>query len=202
MNGEEYEANTISNFQRSIQRFLSDNKSQLNILRDKEFEMSRQVLAAKRKRLANKAGKENKQMRLAVSRKNKKRTNCLNADSLVCLDQKSSREPCGGFWHSTLASGRETKAVSCVGAILNSKQILAVAKCLSGYVNEAQKTRNGQGNSHQRSFQPKIYATGQERCPVKYYKTFKSHRPVEMNTADAPFFLAVRHGNRHKDNNI
>ena len=28
------------------------------------------------------------------------------------------------------------------------------------------------------------------------------HRPVEMNTADAPIFLAVRHGNRHKDNNI
>ncbi len=23
-----------------------------------------------------------------------------------------------------------------------------------------------------------------------------------MNTADAPFFLAVKHGNRHKDNNI
>jgi hypothetical protein len=64
------------------------------------------------------------------------------------------------------------------------------------------KTRNGQENGHQRSFQPKIYATGSERCPVEYYKAFKSHRPVEMNIADAPFFLAVRHGNRHQNNNI
>ena len=54
-NGEEYEPNTISSFERSIERFLSDNKSQFNILRDKKFEMSRQVLAAKRKRLVNKA---------------------------------------------------------------------------------------------------------------------------------------------------
>jgi hypothetical protein len=35
LNGEEYEPGTISCFQRSIQRFLSDNKSQFNILRDK-----------------------------------------------------------------------------------------------------------------------------------------------------------------------
>jgi hypothetical protein len=34
LNGEEYEPGTISSFQRSIQRFLSDNKSQFNILRD------------------------------------------------------------------------------------------------------------------------------------------------------------------------
>ena len=64
------------------------------------------------------------------------------------------------------------------------------------------KTRHGQENGHQRSFQPKIYATNSERCPVKYYKEFKSHRPVEMNTEDAPFFLAVRHGNRRHNNNI
>ena len=60
LNGEEYEPNTISSFQRSIQRFLRDNKSQFNILSDKEFELSRQVLVAKRKHLVNKAGKGNK----------------------------------------------------------------------------------------------------------------------------------------------
>ena len=64
------------------------------------------------------------------------------------------------------------------------------------------KTRHGQENGHQRSFQPKIYATGSERCPVRYYKEYMSHCPVEMNTEDAPFFLAVRHGNRHHNNNI
>ena len=123
----------ISSFQRSIQCFLSDNKSLFNILRDKEFEMSCQVLAVKRK---SKPARETSQMLLALSHK-KKRTNCLNVDSLVCLDQKSSREPCSGFWQSTLAFGRETNAVSYVGMIFNSKEILMVAKCLSDYVNEA-----------------------------------------------------------------
>ena len=46
--------NTISSFQRSIQRFLRDSKSQFNILSDKEYKISRQVLAAKRKHLVNK----------------------------------------------------------------------------------------------------------------------------------------------------
>jgi hypothetical protein len=64
------------------------------------------------------------------------------------------------------------------------------------------KTWNGHENGHQRSFQPNIYANGSERCPVEYYKAFKSHRPVEMNIADASFFLAVRHGNLHQNNNI
>ncbi len=64
------------------------------------------------------------------------------------------------------------------------------------------KTRKGQENGHRRSFQPKIYATDTNRCPVKYYKLFESHRPAEMNTPDAPFFLAVRHGNRRENSHI
>jgi hypothetical protein len=141
-------------------------------------------------------------MLLALSSK-KKRINCLNVDSSVCQDQKSSREPCGGFWHSTLASGRETKAVSYVGAIFNSRETLMVAKCSSGCVNEARKHVIVKKTVTKDPFrQPKTYATGSERCPVEYYKTFKSHRPVEMNIADAPFFLAVRHGNRHQNKNI
>ena len=64
------------------------------------------------------------------------------------------------------------------------------------------KTRKGQENGHRRSFQPKIYATDTNRCPVKYYKLFESHRPAEMNTPDSPFFLAVRHGNRRENSHI
>ena len=60
VNGEEYEPDTLSGFQRSIQRFLSDGKSHFNVLIDKKFETSRKVLAAKRKRLVQKAGKGNR----------------------------------------------------------------------------------------------------------------------------------------------
>ena len=60
INGDEYEPDTLSGFQRSIQRFLSDGKSPFNILVQKEFQMSRKVLAAKRKSLVQKAGKGNR----------------------------------------------------------------------------------------------------------------------------------------------
>ena len=37
-NGEEYEPDTISGFQRSIQRYLSEKRSPVNMLKDKDFE--------------------------------------------------------------------------------------------------------------------------------------------------------------------
>lgn len=49
------------------------------------------------------------------------------------------------------------------------------------WINEREtKTQKGQENGHKRAFQPKIYATGTERCPIKLYKFFRDHRPVEM----------------------
>ena len=59
-NGEEYEPATVSSFQRSIQRYLSEKKYPFNILKDNEFEKSRKVLAAKRKSLVHEHGKGNK----------------------------------------------------------------------------------------------------------------------------------------------
>ena len=59
-NGEEYKPATVSSFQRSIQRYLSEKKYPFNILKDNEFEKSRKVLAAKRKSLVHDHGKGNK----------------------------------------------------------------------------------------------------------------------------------------------
>ena len=61
------------------------------------------------------------------------------------------------------------------------------------------KTRHGQERGHQRAFQPKIYATNTARCPVSFYKKFRSHRPVEMNAPESPFYLAVRHNRRSNE---
>jgi len=47
--------------------------------------------------------------------------------------------------------------------------------------------------SHERQFNPKIFATGTERCPVQYFKIFESHRPEEAKTPTSPFFLAINH---------
>ncbi len=43
---------------------------------------------------------------------------------------------------------------------------------------------------HKRAFQPKAYATGNKRCPVRLFKKFKSHCPSEMNKVESPFFFS------------
>ena len=58
-NGAEYEPDSLSSFQRSIQCRLKELKLSFNILKDEEFCRSREVLAAKRKNLV-KQGRGNK----------------------------------------------------------------------------------------------------------------------------------------------
>ena len=43
-----YEPDTMSSFSRSIQRFLDDNKANVNIMKDEEFKVSREVRKSKR----------------------------------------------------------------------------------------------------------------------------------------------------------
>ena len=54
-------------------------------------------------------------------------------------------------------------------------------------------TRQGLEGSQQRQFNQKIFATGTEQRPVRYFKTFESHCPEEAKTPASPFFLAINH---------
>ena len=55
------------------------------------------------------------------------------------------------------------------------------------------KTRTGLEGGRCRSFNPKIFATGTNKCPILYYKKFASHRPQKSNAPESPFFLAINH---------
>ena len=50
-NGEEYEPDTLKSIQCSINRFLAEKGSTVNIVKDREFILSRNVLVSKRKML-------------------------------------------------------------------------------------------------------------------------------------------------------
>ena len=64
------------------------------------------------------------------------------------------------------------------------------------------KTRTGQDGGHQRAFEPKAYASNNKsRCPVEFYKTFRSHRSEAMLEPDAPFYLAINHRRKPKEKN-
>lgn len=203
INGEEYEPDTLSGFQRSIQRFLSDGKYPSNILVDKEFEKSRQVLAAKRKNLVQKAGKGNKPnaTRSLTDEEEDKlfRSGQFGSSSPEALQRTM-------WWFLSLHYGfraRDESRKLCWGDVELQQDPVQDGREMLVWLNErGTKTRKGQENGHQRAFQPKIYATNTERCPIRFYKLFKSHRPEEMNQPDSPFFLAVRHGSRREKSKI
>ena len=52
------------------------------------------------------------------------------------------------------------------------------------------RTRHGDENEHRRSFRPKVYETGDRKCPVACYKEFVYRRPEEAKSPESPFFLA------------
>ena len=58
------------------------------------------------------------------------------------------------------------------------------------YEENLTKTRHGGLRKKRRVVEPKMFATGGPRCPVKLLKTFLSHRPEEMKSNE-PFYASV-----------
>ena len=71
-NREEYEPVTVSSFQHSIHRYLSEKKYLFNILNDNEFEKSRKSLQRSESHLFTSTGKETNRKLLRPSRKTKR----------------------------------------------------------------------------------------------------------------------------------
>ena len=49
-------------------------------------------------------------------------------------------------------------------------------------------------------FYPTSQTIDHERCPVKYYKIFKSHHPAEMNEKESSFYFTNKHQQNPDDN--
>ena len=197
-NGQEYEPDSISGFQRSIQRYLSEKGSPINILKDKDFEKSRKVLAAKRKSLIHEHGKGNKPQAATTLEDEEE-------DALFEIGEFGDSNPVSlqrtVWWLLSLYFGFRARDESrkLRWGDVQLQQDKEGEEMLVWLAERGAKTRHGQEKGHQRAFQPKVYATKTERCPVKFYKTFKSHRPVEMNQPESPFYLAVRQNRSSQD---
>lgn len=202
INGEEYEPGTLTGFQRSIQRFLSDSGSSFNILKDDKFSLSRKVIEAKRKNLVlqGKGNKPNATRSLTDEEEEKLfQSGEFGAQNSTALQRTM-------WWFLSLHFGfraRDECRKLCWGdVVLQIDPVQDGREMLVWTSERGSKTRKGAENGHQRPFCPKIYATNNDRCPVKYYKLFKSHRPAEMNEANSPFFLAIRHGERRQNTDV
>ena len=177
---------------------LSEKKYPFNILKDNEFEKSRKVLEAKRKSLVHEHGKGNK-LQVAQAIDEDEEDALFEAGEFGDSNPVALQRTVWWFLSLHFVSKQETKAVSYAGVIIQLQQQNDCQEVLVWLAEQGTKTRHGQERGHQRAFQAKIYATITARCPVGFYKKFRSHRPVEMNAPESPFYLAVRHNRRSNE---
>lgn len=188
--GGPYEPSTLTSYQRSLQRYLNDKGSKLNILKDQEFSKSREVLSSKKKQLVEESAKGN--------RPRAARELCEEEEDLLFTsgefgDQNPEALQITLWWLLSLQFGfraRDESRKLKWGDISLITDGTTGNEVLHWTGERGSKTRHGDGS---RAFNPTAQATNNERCPVKFYKSFKSHRPEEMMKPDSPFFLAINH---------
>ncbi|VDH94680.1 Hypothetical predicted protein [Mytilus galloprovincialis] len=180
-----YEPQSVRSMQSSISRYLTE-KCAINIMVDKEFHHSRDVMSAKLKQLKSigmgaKTGKADpftaEEVNLLYE---KELLGAGNPQSLVRTVWMNntlhfglrSREK-----HTTLRWGDiQMKATT------DGQQYLEHTERIT-------KTRNG-ANLDTRAFQAKLFADiGNPRCPIQTYKQFLRRRPEDMVADDCPFYL-------------
>ena len=120
-------------------------------------------------------------------------------ENLEIPTQFRCSEQFGGFFPFTSDSGQEIESRKLRWGDVQLQQDKDGEEMLVWLAERGTKTHHGQEKGHRRAFQPKVSATKTERFPVKFYKTFKSHRPVEMNQSESPFYLAVRQNRSSQD---
>ena len=191
--GSEYEPDTLTAYHGSIDRWLRDHGYQASITHDRQFETSRNVLSSKRKELKSKGlgNKPNKAEPLTPEEE----------DLLWSTGQMGTHSPRAlrnAVWFSNtkyfgFRGNHENRQLKWGDIVYktdsNGSKYLQFNERLA-------KTRQG-NSAHMRAFDPKIWpCDNEDRCPIKLYEAYMSHRPVEFNVPEAPFYLSINHKRR------
>lgn len=189
-----YKPVLLTSFQRSFQRYLNDNSSNINIMKDQEFAKCREVLTACKRDLVVNNAKGNRP-------KAARKLTEAEDDLLFQKHQFGEDNPevlqCTVWWVLSLHFGFRARLKW--GDIGLENDLLTGLQVLVWKAERGSKTRHGDG--HYRAFNPKAHATENERCPVRLYLKFASHHPDKMKKSDSPFFLTINH-KRKPENQI
>ncbi|CAG2188645.1 unnamed protein product [Mytilus edulis] len=158
----------------SINRHLTEKHCNINLIKDKEFKHSRDVLMSKRK-LLRQNGKGNKPKKAEPL--TKEEIDILYQKKLlgaVCFFEMRSR-----LEHENLRWGN-----------IDLKTTSAGEKYLE-FTERATKTRSG-ATSDARAFSPKMFENkGDPRCPVSLYLMYAGKRPEKMKADDSKFYVGI-----------
>ena len=150
----------------------------------------------KRKSLVHEHGKGSKLLRLSTKTK---RMPFLKQENSATSIQLRFKELCAGFYLYTSVSEQETKVVSCAGVTFSFNSRMMAKKSWFGWPSEAQRpdmvSREDTKERSNQRFMPPI----QRDVLSVVRKKFSSHRPMEMNAPESPFYLAVRHNRRSNE---
>ena len=189
--GKFYEPDVLSTYFRGFQRYLFTKDYPVNILMDPSFDLSRTVLAAKRKEIVS-AGGGNKPCATRELTSTEEDTlfeeGYFSADNPVALTnvlwwlislhfgfrarQESRQLKWGDIEHGVDTNGREY---------------------LQWNVERHTKTRKGNTGETRHTFAPIVYATGTQCCLVQYFKIFRDRRPPTTLDESSPFYLQINH---------
>ena len=153
-NGGEYEWDSISSFQKSIQRHLKELKLSFNILQDEEFRRSRKVLAAKRKNLVKK-GRGNKPNACRELR-TEEEEKLFDSGEFGCHNPEALQ--CTLWWFFSLHFGFRARGESrklCWGDLELQNDAETGKEVLVWMAERGSKTRKVMEGGHQRQFNKK-----------------------------------------------
>ena len=173
----------------SLDRHLKNKGYKLSIIRDREFSSSKQVLDGKAKqlRLAGRGKRPNKARQLSEEEEEilwkSEKLGGKTPESLIHTM----------WWLLTQQFGLRGRQEH-HGMRLEDFRIMKGDDGLE-FVEFAEgptKTRPGGLNAKPRQFQPKMFQTGGERCPVALFRQYINRRPRNLR-ASGPFCLSIKY---------
>ena len=193
--GEDYEPESLKVMITSLDRHLKNKGYKLSIIRDREFSSSKQVLDGKAKqlRLAGRGKRPNKARQLSEEEEEilwkSEKLGGKTPESLIHTM----------WWLLTQQFGLRGRQEH-HGMRLEDFRIMKGDDGLE-FVEFAEgptKTRPGGLNAKPRQFQPKMFQTGGERCPVALFRQYINRRPRNLR-ASGPFYLSIKYNSGPSD---
>ncbi|XP_041360273.1 uncharacterized protein LOC121376463 [Gigantopelta aegis] len=191
LDGQEYEIESLKSFQCSINRYLIDKQVCVNVLADKEFKHSREVLLLKRRelrRLGGKAAKQNKAEPFTAQE-----INLLYASNLLGTGNPRALLNTV-FLNNTLYFGMESRRehVRLRWGDIQLKTTSQGVEFLEYSGGKSCKPKPAIGNTAVKKSTCTLFADPENaRCPVQAYRIFAAKRPKDMLLADSSFYTGI-----------
>ncbi|XP_070567248.1 uncharacterized protein KIAA1958-like [Ptychodera flava] len=184
--GCEYEPDTLTDYQKGIDRYLQEKNYGLSISRDNEFKRSRNVLAAKRSAL-KKYGKGNKPYAAKALTEDEEKI--IREKNIIGVHSPKAHVYAVWLNNTKLfgfRGGQENRSLKWGDIkIKHTATNLAYLE----FNERGKKTRSGQVGKCPRPFNPNMFATpdNPETCPVETFKEYARRRPQDFSSDDHPF---------------